>query len=933
MKNIILAVIILLPFCLITAQKEEQTFISLRNTGVEKFQKEHPKYDGRGTIILVLDTGVDMGVDGLTTTSTGEIKVIDVQDFTGQGDVTFYKADIDEENDTTFYVNEEKGFKIAGADKLTLKAKDDEYFIGEINETLWKNSSSGVDDINGDGKTNDKFYFVTFNTEENGENFWVVYIDLNGNGTLADEKPLRNYKEHFDSFTFEKKEGLPGFTLGLNIFPQKQILSLFFDDGSHGTHCAGIASGNKIGGNNFFGIAPGAKVMGLKLGNNNYSGGATVTESMEKAYLYADKVSKERKEPCIINMSFGIGEEIEGHADIERFLEKLVEDNPYLYISTSNGNEGPGISTTGMPASTYAVFSSGAVLAKEVGNDLYGTTLDRDIILHFSSRGGEVRKPDAVSPGACVSTVPNFSRGDRFWGTSMASPYTAGVMSVLLGAMKVEFPNVKIPSELLYKVLRESATPMEGYDYVDQGGGLINIEAAYALMKKYLKRGEIKNFETYSTWAFAPNMPDNISSNLYIRNASFLSGNEKFTFRIKRNNTINSDKFYRIFNLKSTADWLRPIQKKIHIRNNQQVIVNAKIDPKILSTPGLYNTKILASRDDEYSTPEFDLMATFVVPYKFNFQNKYSLQFENEKVIPGALKRYFLEIPYGTSNLNIFLNAKNKKYCSIRFYVHNPNGSEKYFNYFNSAENSESSISIDDLTPGIYELDILGQFTSSQESTYDLSLDVDGINILSNSFDNNNSISVMNSFNKENSYKISANILGFKKEYRVKLNGEKSFSIPFSLNPDESKKEFNISLSKEDFNKVTDFSLLINDNNNKTVESDGMTYRTSKIAINRSLKDKSENYTFIMIPGFADEPKEMEIDITEETYLEESTQISLRNNDLTLFPFIKNQLRANYSLPKVSKPEGTKYFAEFVFKNANTNKISFKKIITINSED
>jgi len=823
--------------------------------------------------------------------------------------------------------------KIAGADMLTLKAKDNKFFIGVINESLWKNSSSGVDDINGNGKTNDKFYFVTFNTEENGENFWVAYIDLNDNGTLADDKPLRNYKEHFDSFTFYKKEGLPGFTLALNIFPEKQILSLFFDDGSHGTHCAGIASGNRIGGNDFFGIAPGAKVMGLKLGNNNYSGGATVTESMEKAYLYADKISKERKEPCIINMSFGIGEEIEGQADIEKFLEKLVKDNPYLYISTSNGNEGPGISTTGMPASTYAVFSSGAVLAKEVGNDLYGTTLDRDIILHFSSRGGEVRKPDAVSPGACVSTVPNFSRGDRFWGTSMASPYTAGVMSVLLGAMKAEFPNVKIPSELLYEVLQESATPMEGYDYVDQGGGLVNIEAAYSLMKKYIKRGEIKKFETYTTYAFAPNMPNNTSSNLYIRDASFLTGNEKFTFRIRRNNTINSDKFYRIYNLKSTAEWLKPIQKKIHIRNDQRVSVNANIDPKILSAPGLYNAKILASRDDKYSTPEFDLMATIVVPYKFNFSNKYSLQFENEKVIPGALKRYFLEIPVGTSNLNVSLSAKNKKYCSLRYYVHNPNGSEKYFNYFNSAENPESSIAIDDLKPGVYELDILGQFTSSEESNYDLSLSIDGINVLSTSLDNKNSISIVNYFNKENSYKLTANILGYTKDYITALNEVTKESIPFELNSGENKKEFNIAISKEDFNKVTDFALLINDKDGNTVESTGLTYSTSSISVNKSTNNERENYKFILIPGFADKPGQIDVNINERTYFNEPSQIDFDQKEFSLFPYNKIQLTAKYDLPKTAKPTGTKYFAELVFTNANTNKISFKRIITINSED
>ncbi len=328
------------------------------------------------------------------------------------------------------------------------------------------------------------------------------------------------------------------------------------------------------------------------------------------------KFQKKEKEPCIINMSFGIGAEIEGQSDIELFLKDLVDKNPYLYIATSNGNEGPGLSTTGMPSTSNDIFSTGAVLSKEVGNDLYGTTLDRDIILHFSSRGGEVAKPDVVAPGACVSTVPNFSKGDRMWGTSMASPYSAGVMSVLLGAFKVEFPEVKIPSKLLYKALRESADPMQGYNYLDQGGGLINLEKAYSLLKKYIENGEIDNFETYTISSFAPNMPKNSAPNLYIRDGSYLSGSETFTFRVKRNNFNNMDNFHRSYNLKSDSDWLKVVQKNIHIRHDQTVNINAKIDESILNQPGLYNSKIVAKRADKSDMQEFDLMATIIVPYR-----------------------------------------------------------------------------------------------------------------------------------------------------------------------------------------------------------------------------------------------------------------------------------------------------------------------------
>ena len=156
------------------AQDTSQTFLSLRTTGVEEFQNKFPDYDGRGTIVIVLDTGVDMGVDGLTKTSTGEVKVIDVQDFTGQGDTPFFEADVDEDNDTLFFINEDKNLKVAGAGKISFNANEDEYFIGAIHESLWLNSGSRASDVNGNGSKDDTFHFVAFETKSENENYWVV---------------------------------------------------------------------------------------------------------------------------------------------------------------------------------------------------------------------------------------------------------------------------------------------------------------------------------------------------------------------------------------------------------------------------------------------------------------------------------------------------------------------------------------------------------------------------------------------------------------------------------------------------------------------------------------------------------------------------------------------------------------------------------------
>ena len=47
------------------------TQLSKSTCGVDKFEREHPELNGHGVIVAVLDTGVDMGVLGLTHTPLG----------------------------------------------------------------------------------------------------------------------------------------------------------------------------------------------------------------------------------------------------------------------------------------------------------------------------------------------------------------------------------------------------------------------------------------------------------------------------------------------------------------------------------------------------------------------------------------------------------------------------------------------------------------------------------------------------------------------------------------------------------------------------------------------------------------------------------------------------------------------------------------------
>lgn len=918
-KNLFLFLII--SSMTIFAQEDMQTFLSLKNTGVAEFLKENPEYDGRGTIVFIFDTGVDQGVSGLTKTSTGEVKVIDVQDFTGQGDVQFFEAEIEEVEidgkDEPCFINEDKEYQVAGVNKLNYKAVDDNYFIGMLPEKLWMNSGSRATDINGNGTEDDKFHFVTFKTAEDGEEFWVVYFDKEANGDVGDNIALRNYKENQQTFFIPNSKGLPNLAMGLNIFPERNVVNFHFDDGAHGTHCAGIAAGYKINDGELNGVAPGAYVISCKLGNNNFSGGSTVTESMKKCFDYVDKISKERKEPCIVNMSFGIGSELEGLSDMEKYINKLAKENPYIYLCTSNGNEGPGISTAGLPSASPYIFSSGAVLAQEVASDNYGCTLDKDIILYFSSRGGEVSKPDVISPGACTSTVPNWTHYDVFWGTSMASPYTTGVVSLLLSAAQAEFPDVKIPSLFLYKVIRESADFWPEYSHLDQGAGYVNVKKAWELLKKYIKAGEIEKFENYTISSTAPNMPNYRAQNLYIRNGSFIKSTDTYGFVIRRNDFHKKDKFYRRYKIECDADWVSPIQNYVYIKNHQAARVEVKFDKEKMSEPGLYNAKIKAYRTGSDKILEFEMMVTVVIPDDFNAENNYSKSW-TESIAPGMFKRHFIKLPAGATSMKVNFESLNNKYTNSRFMLHDPDGIQ--IGGTGVLEEGETDAKYYyNLKPGVYELVTTGFYRAKDTSNIRLTVEFDGLKRLDDEMlsADHNYVKVVNVFNEELDFNLEGKIQGYKKEYEVKLDGKDLHKIPFTLKDGESAKLFEISISKEDYNKTTDFPIEIYNSKGKAVSKTGMSSKTATISVRNNDKENSE-YELVLRPAFTLKPGKMTINIIEKTGFDNQPEVKVKGvgrRSTTFYPSIPVELKCDFSKPEIDYPEDANPYGKIYFKN------------------
>ncbi|MDP4190193.1 MAG: S8 family serine peptidase [Bacteroidota bacterium] len=945
----LLFLLVAFSFSNLHSQDTTQTFLDLKPTGVEDFLNKYPKYDGRGTIILILDTGVDMGIDGLKTTPLGQTKMIDVRDFTGQGDIELFDTKLkNEQNEVVLadalgkngtgeitITNDEHKLSIKGINKLSLKAADDKYYIGNFDENRFKNSNSLVRDLNSNGKFDDNFIVVAFKVSKGGEEYWVAYFDTNSDGSIADEKPVRSYQEKYDTFQIATSAKIAPFNFAINIFPGQKKISLFYDDGGHGTHVAGIAGGYQIGKEKHFnGVAPGSRLIALKIGHNTMSGGATVTESMKRAFLYADSLSKKLDEPCIINMSFGIGSVIEGYSDMELFLQDLLRKNPYLYVCVSNGNNGPGISTAGLPASGKYVFSSGAVLTNAVARDVYGAEIGEDIVLHFSSRGGEVPKPDVVSPGACVSTVTNWSTNDRMWGTSMASPYTTGVVSLLMSAVSQKYPGIKIPSQLLFKAIRQGAVKLKDYNYLDQGAGYINVLNAYSVLEKYIKDKEYMDYVDYTVSAYVPSMPNNRAPNLYFRNGLVINKEDSFNFFISKVNALQSDKFYRIYNLKSDCDWLLPVQKKTYLRNQQGANVSVRFDKSKMTEPGLYSGKITAYRDDNKTKfPEFELQASVIIPYEFTRSNNYSMSWENEKLMPGKHKRYFIHVPQGASAMIVKMNTPKKGYSQVIYRLFDQDGVNTYTSSLLSSNNKEveSIVSHQDLKPGVYELVVHGYFMAKELSNYNLSVEFTGVKAVGEDAivdAKTKSIKISNSLDQVKSYQLSGRLLGYQKNFQAEFSSTDKYSYDFVIRKGENLKQFEVNTTKEDFNKLTDLSLLVYDESGKAILKDGLNYPNGVISIQNTFGNAdSTTLRLVIVPAFALKAGNATINVKEITEMTTPAEFEVESNhsdQVEWYPEVEKRIRLGIVKPEYYYPSGSCPYGKLYLKSIKDERVELE---------
>jgi subtilisin family serine protease len=210
------------------------------------------------------------------------------------------------------------------------------------------------------------------------------------------------------------------------------------DTNSHGTHVTSSIIGYSLGGTPINGVAPNAKIIPVKVLNQNGSGWSSM---IARGIVYVTDLKASGalgSAPLVINMSLG-GSVLDA---VEQAAIDYAISNGVVVVAAA-GNEGEaGMSYPGAYAPVISVAAAGWRGQWSSGNwFVAGNVPDPSdgsnfYIADFSSRAKKDQDLDVVAPGSWVVGPYQLQRGKTSYfyvsGTSQATPHVSGIVALML---------------------------------------------------------------------------------------------------------------------------------------------------------------------------------------------------------------------------------------------------------------------------------------------------------------------------------------------------------------------------------------------------------------------------------------------------------------------------------------------------------------------
>ena len=622
------------------------------DTYAAQFGQVFKNWDGKDTTVAVLDSGVDLDSPALATTSHGERKIVD-----------WYNANSPASGDGTWVKQSTQTYTgdfAANGKNWKAPATGGPYTFGLFSETsgdLGAPDSETGGDLNRDGDRADSWGVLLDTVTKQ------VRVDLNGNGDFTDDKPMTDYKNAYDVGYFGTDNPATAVVERIGFVVQTDkagYVNIGIAGAEHGTHIAGITSGNSLLGGKMAGAAPGSKLLSVKvcLTNSNCT-----TSGLLDGVTYAASHGAD-----VINISIGGLPSLNdgNNARAEIYNRTIAEYNVQIFISA--GNSGAGANSVGDPSVTTDAISVGSYITKETWLANYGSKTQAAESLHpFSSRGPREDggfKPDIVAPGAAVSTVPRWMPGEPVpgtfelppgysmqQGTSMSTPQATGAAALLVSAYKATHHGERPPVAALRSAIKSTARFVPGIGAYAQGAGLINVPAAFIALSLNPKPDAVStSVEVHTALSGLLKPTANVGVGIHDREGVTTGKAYTRTYTVTR--TTGSDKPATYFARWVGNDGTFSSASVVQLPLNKPVSFEVKVNPR---SAGVHSALLYL---DNPLTAGIDVqtMNTVFAPQEFPADKGYKLDVAG-KIARNTATSYFVRVPKGASALQVDLAA------------------------------------------------------------------------------------------------------------------------------------------------------------------------------------------------------------------------------------------------------------------------------------
>jgi subtilase family protein/pre-peptidase len=708
----------------------ENSQLPTRDIGAPQFTAAHPTYDGRGVVIGILDTGIDVLTPELQTAKdingNPVRKIIQWVNFNDP----FSGLDPSWINMET-QVNVSGGSFTAGGNTYTGVPADGTYRFGVFSEDSISagseyaiNCGGGVAgaDLNRDGVCHQSFAAI-WDTTSN-----TVWVDSNADKSFAGEKAMKDYNSSFDIGTFgtdnpstATRESVP-FTIQTD--GKDKFINIGVVGAEHGTHVAGIAAGKHFFGGAMNGAAPEAQIVSVRV---CVFGSSCTSAGLIDGMIYAEKQAN----VDVINMSIGGLPALNDGNNARAILYNRLIDQSKAQMFLSAGNSGPGHNTVGDPSVAENAMSVGASVHQDTWFNDYGAVSNKvEGLFPFSSRGPREDgglKPNIVAPGAAISTVPAWEPTfplvtplppgyDLLNGTSMAAPEATGGAALLISAAKQT--GVQWQPAQLRQAINSGARYLPGEGAYEQGNGVMNVGAAWDILKQTVKPVDITSSAPVNTVLSGLLATPNRGEGIYEREgwAAGQSGTRTITFT--RTSGVGGPITYNLTWVGNDGTFSSA--SSITLSRGTAVSLPVSIN---VASAGIHSALL---RLNDPSTPgiDYETLNTIVAANQFNAANNFSVTTSGSADRPD-MATFFYNVQPNTPAFKADLTNINGR---VRVWLFNPQGLPTNNPGFQT--NGTQSLTVANPMAGVWEVSVeVSRASAAGPATFDITGTVLGVDI------------------------------------------------------------------------------------------------------------------------------------------------------------------------------------------------------------